>query len=58
MSAASIADISDGESRLANLSFCLVFGSAEKKIWTSFSLRHKSKLSEYIAAIGSASVRF
>ena len=32
MSAASIADISDGESRSANLTFCLVFGSAKKNM--------------------------
>ena len=37
MSAASIADISDGESRSAN--FKLLFGVwlSRKKIWTSFS---------------------
>ena len=31
MSAALIADILDGESKSANLNFCLVFGSAETK---------------------------
>ena len=57
MSAASIADISDGESSSA--SFKLLFGVwlSRKKIWTSLSLRHKLKLSEYIASIPSASVR-
>ena len=57
MSAASIADVSDGESRSAN--FKLWFGvlAQPKKIWTSFSSRHKLKLSEYTASIPSASVR-
>ena len=32
MPAASIADISDGESRSAKFKFCLVFSSAEKNM--------------------------
>ena len=57
MSAAWIADISDGESRSGNLKLLFGVRLSRKKKRTSFSLRHKLKLSEYIASILSASVR-
>ena len=57
MSAALIADISDEESRSANFKLSFGVWPSRKKIWTSFSLRQKLKLSEYIASVPSASVR-
>ena len=53
MSATSIVDILDGESRSANFKLLFAVWLSRKKISTSFSLRHKLKLSEYIASIPS-----
>ena len=57
MPATSIADISDGELRSANIRLLFYAWLSWKKERTSFSLHHKLKLSECIASIPSASVQ-